>query len=179
MKKSGVRVAFGYALAVVVLACARPTSRSLLLALPLAALGEALRIWASGHIQKTRALATGGPYAHTRHPLYLGSALLALAAGIASLSPIAIGALCAYFVAFYPTVVAEEQAFLRAKFPSEFGQWERDVPLFLPRPLPAGPRSSRFSWRLVGANREWRTALALPALFGVLWARSRYFPDFP
>jgi protein-S-isoprenylcysteine O-methyltransferase Ste14 len=176
MKASGVRVASGYALAVVVLACARPTSGSLLAAFPVAALGEALRLWASGHIQKTQSLATGGPYAHTRHPLYLGSVLLALAAGIASLSPIAIAALCAYFVAFYPVVVAEEQAFLRGKFPLEFAEWERHVPLFLPRPLPGGPRSSRFSWGRVAANREWRTALALPALFGLLWARARYFP---
>jgi protein-S-isoprenylcysteine O-methyltransferase Ste14 len=176
MKPSGVRVACGYALAVIVLATARPTPRSLLLALPVAALGEALRLWAAGHIQKTQVLATGGPYAHTRNPLYVGSALLALSAGIAAQSPLAIAALAAYFVAFYPMVVAEEQAFLRAKFPLEFAEWERHVPLFLPRPLPAGPRASRFSWQRVGRNREWRTALALPALFGLLWLRFRYFP---
>jgi protein-S-isoprenylcysteine O-methyltransferase Ste14 len=176
MKPSRVRVAFGYALAAVVLASARPSQRSLLLALPFAALGEAIRVWASGHIQKTQALATGGPYAHTRHPLYLGSALLALSAGVASASPLAVAALLAYFAVFYPAVVAEEQAFLRARFPAEYAAWETRVPLFLPRLLPAGPRGSRFSWERVGKNREWRTALALPLVFALLWARLHYFP---
>jgi protein-S-isoprenylcysteine O-methyltransferase Ste14 len=176
MKPSRVRVAVGYALALVVLASAHPTPGSLLLALPLALLGEAIRLWASGHIEKTRSLATGGPYAHTRNPLYLGSALLALAAGIASLSPLATFALGGYFVAFYPQVVAEEQAFLRAKFPLAFAEWEKHVPLFLPRLSPGGPRDSRFAWARVTMNREWRTALALPALFALLWARGRYFP---
>jgi len=174
MKLSRVRVAAGYAASVIVLWSARPTTGSLLAALPAAVLGEALRLWASGHIEKTRSLATGGPYAHTRNPLYVGSALLALAAGIASASPWALAALAAYFVTFYPSIVAEEQAFLRAKFPHEFAEWEEAVPLFLPRSLPRGPRSSRFSWARVAANREWRTALALPLVFALLWARGHY-----
>ena len=60
------------------LVLARPTPVSLALGLPLALLGEALRLWASGHIEKTKALATGGPYAHTRNPLYVGSLLMAI-----------------------------------------------------------------------------------------------------
>lgn len=174
MKLSRVRVAAGYAVFVIVVWSARPTTGSLLSALPVAVLGEALRLWASGHIQKTQALATGGPYAHTRNPLYVGSVLLALAAGIAAASPWAIVALAAYFVTFYPEVVAEEQAFLRAKFPLEFADWQKAVPLFLPRLTPGGPRASRFSWARVAANREWRTALALPGVFALLWARGRY-----
>jgi len=174
MTPSRVRVAAGYAAFVIVLWSARPTTGSLLSAVPVAVLGEAIRLWASGHIQKTQALATGGPYAHTRNPLYVGSVLLALAAGIAAASPWAIAALAAYFVAFYPKVVAEEQAFLRAKFPHEFAEWEEAVPMFLPRLTPGGPGASRFSWARVAANREWRTALALPLVFALLWARGRY-----
>ena len=66
---------------------ARPTTLSLLLGLPLACAGEAVRIWASGHIEKTRRLATGGPYAHSRNPLYLGSLLIALGVAVACASP--------------------------------------------------------------------------------------------
>jgi protein-S-isoprenylcysteine O-methyltransferase Ste14 len=176
MTLSRVRVAAGYALFAAVLLLARPSAGSLLAALPLALFGEALRLWASGHIEKTHALATGGPYAHSRNPLYLGSVLLALGAGIAARSPAAIAAIAAYFVVFYPAIVAEEATFLRAKFPLEYAAWERDVPLFLPRAWPGGARSSRFAWRRVAANREWRTALALPLIFAVLWARGRYLP---
>jgi len=176
MTLSGVRVPAGYALFGIVLVSARPTTGSILSAVPVALLGEAIRLWASGHIEKTHALATGGPYAHTRNPLYVGSVLLALAAGIATSSPWAIAAVAAYFVVFYPAVVAEEQAFLRRKFPHEYASWERAVPLFLPRLTPAGARSSRFSWKRVSSNREWRTAVAVPALFALLWARGHWLP---
>jgi protein-S-isoprenylcysteine O-methyltransferase Ste14 len=176
MTLSRVRVAAGYAVFVIALFCARPTTGSILAAIPLALLGQALRLWAAGHIEKTHALATGGPYAHTRNPLYLGSVLLALAAGLAAASPWAIAAIATYFVVFYPAIVAEEAAFLRAKFPHEYAAWASQVPLFLPRVSSGGPRSSRFSWRRVAANREWRTALALPFVFALLWARGRYVP---
>lgn len=176
MKLSAVRVAAGYAVFAIVFASARPTSSSLLLAAPLAALGEAARLWAAGHIDKTRALATGGPYAHTRNPLYAGSALLALAAGIAAASPLAVLALLGYFAVFYPAIIAEEAAFLRAKFPAEYAEWAESVPLVWPRLTPGGPRASRFSRALVSRNREWRTLLALPAVFVLLWLRGRYLP---
>jgi hypothetical protein len=48
------------------------------------------------------------------------------------------------------------------------------VPVFLPRPSPGGPRGSRFDWARVRANREWRTALALPLLVALLYARGRW-----
>lgn len=176
MSLSAVRVAAGYVAFAVVLAAAAPTPLSLLVAAPFAALGEAVRLWASGHIEKTIALATGGPYAHTRNPLYLGSVLLAFAAGLASASPWAIAALGAYFAVFYPAIVAEEAAFLRRKFPDAYAAWESAVPLFLPRLEPAGPRASRFAWARVARNREWRTAAALPLVFALLWARGRYLP---
>ena len=84
---SRLRVPLGWVAGAVVIALARPTPWSLLGGLALGLLGEAFRIWASGHIEKTRVLATGGPYAHTRNPLYLGSALLALAALLACYIP--------------------------------------------------------------------------------------------
>ena len=169
-------MAAGYLAFALVLVVARPTLESLLVAAPIALAGEALRIWASGHIEKTLALATGGPYAHTRNPLYVGSALLALAAGVATASPWAVAALMAYLALFYPSVIREEAAFLRTKFGAEYAQWERDVPLFIPRPTPGGPRASRFLWSRVSRNREWRTLAALPLAFALLWARGAYLP---
>ena len=149
----------------------RPNSLSVLLALPLVLGGEALRLWASGHIEKTRRLATGGPYAHTRNPLYVGSLLLALGVAAASASSWVVLAVAAYLAAFYPSVMREEAAFLRQTFPEEYGLWARDVPLFLPRVNAAGPRATTFTWSRVSANREWRTAIAIPAIIALLWAR--------
>jgi protein-S-isoprenylcysteine O-methyltransferase Ste14 len=175
MTLSGIRVGAGYLLAALVVGFARPTAQSIWIGAPFAVAGEALRIWASGHIEKTRSLATGGPYAHTRNPLYLGSALLALAAAVATASLVAATAIFLYLTVFYPAVVREEAAFLRAQFPG-YAEWEQAVPLFLPRLRPAGPRASRFSWARVEMNREWRTALALPLVFGLLWLRGLYRP---
>ena len=158
------------------IALARPRPWSLLGGLALGLLGEALRIWASGHIEKTRRLATGGPYAHTRNPLYVGSMLLALGFATASASSWVVLAAAAYVLAFYPSVMREEASFLRQTFPEQYGLWARDVPLFLPRFGAAGPRETTFSWQRVAANREWRTAAALPLLALVLYARGRWLP---
>jgi hypothetical protein len=153
-----------------VVVLARPTPSSLLLGLPLAVLGEGLRIWASGHIEKTERLATGGPYAHSRNPLYVGSVLIALGVAVAGASPWVVVAVAAYFLAFYPSVMREEAAFLAARFPEEHAAWAAAVPLFFPRSTPGGPRGSRFEWARVGRNREWRTAAALPLLAALLFA---------
>ena len=149
----------------------RPNGLSILLSLPLVLGGEALRLWASGHIEKTRRLATGGPYAYTRNPLYVGSLMLALGLAAASASSWVVLAVAAYLVAFYPSVIREEASFLRQTFTEEYGLWARDVPLFLPRLNPAGPRATTFAWSRVAANREWRTAIALPVAIALLWAR--------
>jgi protein-S-isoprenylcysteine O-methyltransferase Ste14 len=80
MKLSATRVPAGYVLAVLFLVLARPEPHSMVIGLAVAAVGELIRLWAAGHIEKTLTLATGGPYAHTRNPLYVGSSVLALGA---------------------------------------------------------------------------------------------------
>jgi protein-S-isoprenylcysteine O-methyltransferase Ste14 len=169
-----VRTGFVVGLAVMLLA--QPTLRSLLLGLPLVLLGEAIRLWASGHIDKTRVLATGGPYAHTRNPLYLGSFCMGLGVALATASPWSVALVAAYFIAFYPAVMREEAAFLRGKFPDQFPGWAAAVPGFLPRLTPGGPRESRFAWSRIQVNRELRTVLAIPLLFALLYGWSVYRP---
>jgi protein-S-isoprenylcysteine O-methyltransferase Ste14 len=170
------RVPVGYLTGALVLVLARPTLLSTALGSLLAISGEALRVWASGHIEKTRVLATGGPYAHTRNPLYLGSVLMALGIVVVAASPWIVPLAGLYLLAFYPRAIREEATFLAQKFPLEYEAWARAVPLFLPRLLPAGPRASSFSWSRIRANREWRTALALPLLAVVLYVRARWLP---
>jgi protein-S-isoprenylcysteine O-methyltransferase Ste14 len=169
---SRLRVPLGYLTGAAVLAIARPVPALLVAGLVLAAAGEGIRLWASGHIEKTRSLATGGPYAHTRNPLYFGSVLMGLGAAFASASPWVVFAVGAYFAAFYPSVMRAEAGFLRNRFPLEYEDWSRAVPLFLPRLTPGGPRRTVFDWRRVRTNREWRTAAALPAVALLLYLRS-------
>jgi protein-S-isoprenylcysteine O-methyltransferase Ste14 len=156
------RVPAGWAVGILVVLLSRPTPVSLMLGAVLAVAGEAARIWASGHIEKTKRLATGGPYAHSRNPLYVGSVVMALGVAVACWSPWVVLAVALYFLAFYPSVMREEAEFLARKFPAEYAAWAAAVPLFWPRLAPGGQRSSRFDWARVRLNREWRTAAALP-----------------
>jgi len=171
---SRLRVPGGYLVGVLALVLARPSVRSLLWAVPLVLCGEAIRLWASGHLEKTRALATGGPYAHTRNPLYFGSALMAVGLAAAAASPWVVLAVAGYFFAFYPRVVREEARFLRDRFGADYESWAAGVPLFWPRFTPGGPRGTRFEWRRVALNREWRTAAALPAVALLLYLRGHW-----
>jgi len=173
VSRARLRVPLGWVAGAAVIALARPRPWSLAAGLVLGLAGEAIRIWASGHIEKTRVLATGGPYAHTRNPLYLGSTLMAAGIALAAASPWAALGAAAYFLAFYPSAIRGEAAFLAGRFPDVYAPWAAEVPLFLPRLRPGGPRASRFSVSRVGRNREWRTALAVPAALLVLWARGR------
>ena len=70
------RVTIGFAAALVALWLARPTPRSLAAGAIVAVIGEAIRIWAAGHLEKGREVTTSGPYAFTRHPLYVGSTII-------------------------------------------------------------------------------------------------------
>lgn len=173
MPRSRFRVPLGWVAGIALVALARPRPWSLLAGLALGVAGETVRIWASGHIEKTRVLATGGPYAHTRNPLYLGSTVMAAGIALAAASPWAAALTAAYFLFFYPSAVRGEAAFLADRFPGTYLPWAEAVPLFLPRLLPAGPRASRFAWDRVRLNREWRTAAAVPLALLVLWARGR------
>ena len=49
----------------------------------LVVLGEAVRFWAAGYIAKDAEIATGGPYAHVRHPSYTGMRLTFAGIGLA------------------------------------------------------------------------------------------------
>jgi hypothetical protein len=167
---SGVRVRAGYTAGALALFFAQPSRDSLIAGGLIALFGESIRIWASGHIEKTQRLATGGPYAHTRNPLYLGSILMALGLLVCARHPISVAAGFAYLVVFYPAIIREEAKFLRGRFPSEYHEWAKHVPLFLPRILPAGPRESKFEVSRLFANHEWRSALGLVVLAAfMLW----------
>jgi len=167
------RVRAGYTAGALALFLAEPTNESLQIGGALAILGELIRIWASGHIEKTHRLATGGPYAHTRNPLYVGSVLMATGFLVAARHPISVTVGLAYLVVFYPSIIREEAKFLRGKFPDEYHDWAKQVPLFFPRLTPGGPRQSKFQMSRVLANHEWRSVLGLAALAAFMVWRLR------
>jgi len=135
---------------------ARPQAWSFAVGLILAALGAALRVWASGTLRKTRRLTTGGPYAWVRHPLYAGSFLLAVGYCFMSgrVESFVIG-LPIFFLLHHNAVGVEEEI-LSKLYGEEYRRYCRRVPRYLPRgrPVPPTDGGGEFDWRQVAINRE-------------------------
>ena len=167
-----IRVPLGFAFAVLYFWLARPTWRLLAVGALLIVLGLLLRAAASGHVQKNEALATSGPYAYTRNPLYLGSLLIGGGFALAARSWWVAGILAAMFFAIYIPVIRDEEKFLRAKFP-EFEEYARRVPRIVPRITPArfADSGGGFSAELYAKHREWNALLGSGLLLAALIAR--------
>jgi protein-S-isoprenylcysteine O-methyltransferase Ste14 len=163
------RVPLGFALALVVVYLAAPTTRSFVSGLPLAAAGAVIRAFAAGTIRKDATLATDGMYAWTRNPLYLGSAVLTAGFALMSWSVAAAALMLAASLLIYPNVIRNEESHLTRLFPLEFSEYRSRVPRFFPSRLPSPKAWYRsFSIRQYLANREYNTAfgfVAVSALF--------------
>jgi protein-S-isoprenylcysteine O-methyltransferase Ste14 len=170
------RVRLGYPLAVAVLWFARPTPRSIGIGAVIGLIGLWLRAYAAGYLQKHEILTVTGPYARTRNPLYLGSAILAVGVAVATHSWMSSVFLGVYFTIFYPIVMRREEAELREHYGARFDEYARAVPLFIPRVTAAKfPRSNggAFSLAQYKKNREYQAAigfLLLLALLFVMWS---------
>jgi protein-S-isoprenylcysteine O-methyltransferase Ste14 len=151
-----------------------PTYRSLALSLLLVVPGALLRAYASGYVKKNAELATTGPYAYTRNPLYLGSMLMAFGFAAASRSWFIFVLLALLFVILYVPTIYSEEAFLRNTFP-EFDAYTTRVPRLLPRVTPARSATpvtgGGFSAGLYLKHREYNSALGAIAIYAALLSR--------
>jgi protein-S-isoprenylcysteine O-methyltransferase Ste14 len=179
------RVRLGYPVAVIYLLLASPTRHWIAIGAALAGIGLLIRAIAAGHLRKDRELATTGPYARTRNPLYLGSAFLAVGFAIAGHSWFAGSLVIVYFAVFYYAVMKNEEADLHVRFGPVFDAYAQKVPLFFPGFLGAGyvPGNvadvpQQFSWPQYQRNREYRALIGAIAGFAVLglrmWIQRRY-----
>jgi protein-S-isoprenylcysteine O-methyltransferase Ste14 len=165
------RVRLGYPLAIAVLFFARPTPRSILAGALVGAMGLWLRALAAGYLHKQEVLTVTGPYAYTRNPLYLGSAILTLGAGIAMRFWISAVILFVYFIVVYFIVMRREEKELQLRHGAAFDEYARVVPLFIPR-LTAVKASQvsagSFTLAQYKKNHEWQAAVGYLFLLAVL-----------
>lgn len=164
-----IRVPLGFVFAVLYFWLARPTWRFLALGAVLIVPGLLIRALASGHVRKNEALATSGPYAYTRNPLYLGSLLIGIGFAVAARSWWVGAALVVMFVVIYVPVIRGEEAFLRGQFP-QFEQYVRQVPRMLPRltPYRSGDSGGGFSGELYWKHREYNALLGAVGIAAAL-----------
>jgi protein-S-isoprenylcysteine O-methyltransferase Ste14 len=165
------RVPLGFACAALFFIFARPRPMTLLLGAAVALPGLALRAWATGHLRKNDALATTGPYAYTRNPLYLGSFILGVGFTVASGRWFLGIIFAALFLGIYVPVMRVESATLAELFGRSYQEYLRAVPMFLPRLSPyrsGGNERVSFDPGQYKRYREYRAAIGLTVAWAIL-----------
>jgi protein-S-isoprenylcysteine O-methyltransferase Ste14 len=164
------RVPLGFVTTIAALVLARPTWTTWRLGLLVAIVGEAIRVWAAGHLEKGREVTSSGPYRWTGHPLYVGSSILALGVVIAARSvPLAILA-ALYMAATITAAIRTEEAFLRRRFGDAYDRYQqtRALGTVAPSANAAEPTARCFSLARAMRNREYRAAAGLIVGFALL-----------
>jgi len=156
------RVPLGFATAVATAILAVPTWDSWRVGLLVAVIGEAIRIWAAGHLEKGREVTRSGPYRWTAHPLYVGSSVLALGVVIAAQSVVVLVLALIYMVSTLTAAVRTEEAFLRGRFGDAYDEYRRSE---------GANTERRFSVARAWRNKEYRAAIGILIGFGFLALR--------
>jgi protein-S-isoprenylcysteine O-methyltransferase Ste14 len=97
--------------------------------------GLAIRIWCIFYIggRKSRQIVTQGPYSICRNPLYMGTFLLAIGAGLCFENLIMLAMCVPIVLITHFVVVRMEEAHLEASFGEEYTRYKRRVPKYWPR----------------------------------------------
>jgi Phospholipid methyltransferase len=162
------RVSLGFVFALAVLFFSRPTWRSIAAGAAIGVAGEAIRVWAAGHLEKSREVTSSGPYRVTRHPLYLGSSIMGLGVAVASRSLVVALLMVVYMGATIAAAIRTEEAFLRKQFGDAYDAYAAS----------RGPTATRrFSLERAWRNREYRAVVGLAMfvllLIGRMWLQAR------
>jgi len=171
-----IRVPVGFAFGLLFLYLAAPRPGFFAAGILLAGLGLALRVWASGYLNKGRELATTGPYSWTRNPLYVGSFVMGLGFTVAAANPWLTVLFLALFVAIYLPVMKREERELTQAFGADYSVYRDTVALFLPfsppawKPTHSGPKGN-FQWGKVICNREYNAVLGYLLVTAAIWAK--------
>lgn len=160
------RVSLGFICGVAALWLSHPTKTSLLAGGLIAIAGEAVRVWAAGHLEKGREVTASGPYAYTRHPLYAGSSLIGLGLGLASASVVVALLAMVYLGVTITAAIRTEEAHLTEKFGAAYPAYRSGQGAAVPRP---------FSFDRALRNREYRAVAGLLVALGVLAWKARPF----
>lgn len=156
----------GIAFVVLVSAAAQPARSLFYIGAVLVFLGIAARLWASGHIKKNKVLATDGPYAYVRHPLYVGNITLGLGFSLASGLWWSLPLFALVLLVFYPQAIRREDEKLHRLFGETWEQWRKNTRALIPHVARFGAARSG-SWSFMQSLRQ--NGEPLIALFLLFW----------
>jgi len=166
------RVTLGFVCGVLVFILAQPTARSLAIGLSVAAAGEAIRIWASGHLNKAREVTTSGPYRWVGHPLYVGSTVMGVGLAIACANVIVAVLVAVYLVTTLTAAIKSEEAFLRRTFGEQYDLYREGQ--LAKRAASARKPGRKFSVAQAIANREHRALAGFMVVVLLLILKATY-----
>jgi len=165
------RQVFAILFVLLVSALGEPGMVIYLAGIPLIALGILVRLWASGHVKKNKVLATDGPYAYVRHPLYVGNILLLVGYSISSglwWSYLLMGFL---IFLYYPPTIKYEDAKLHKIFGTQWEKWRGVTKALIPsmRPYSGKDVDEKGSWSFGKSMRDNGEPIIVAFLLGCLW----------
>jgi protein-S-isoprenylcysteine O-methyltransferase Ste14 len=153
------RVPLGFLVAAAALIFAQPTWDTWRAGLLVAAAGEAIRVWAAGHLEKSSEVTQSGPYRWMAHPLYIGSAVIAFGVVIVSRTVVVAALAMVYVGVTFTAAIRAEEAFLRQRFGDSYDRYRQSTAARMTRP---------FSLARARRNREHRAIAGLTAGFALL-----------
>ena len=175
---------FAFLLALVLFA--KPHPIEVAIGFGIAALGEAVRFWAAGHLLKTKELITSGPYRYTRNPLYFGRFLILTGLCVMCRLPfyanwiLLLAGYGVFFLYYMPRKERVEPARLRAIHGEAYDRYFNAVPALFPtlRPYASASNLGWSSDRMI-RNREWWMVVLILAITLFLLYRSHEMPARP
>jgi protein-S-isoprenylcysteine O-methyltransferase Ste14 len=156
----------GVSFVILVSVAGRPHEVLFLIGSVVVCLGIAARLWASGHVKKNKALATDGPYAYVRHPLYVGNITLGIGFCLASGLWWSFPLFIAIVLIFYPHAIRHEDERLHYSFKEDWEQWSRKTRALIPGLTPSQP-NQQSSWSFMQSLRH--NGEPIIALFLLSW----------
>ncbi len=171
------RFAILYPFGIFVILFANCDDKSLESGIPFIIAGELIRLWANGYAIKSEKLTTSGPYALVRHPLYLGTMLIAVGF-IVLLKIYYVGpALLVIMAIVYAGTIRKEEGMLEGKF-KEYADYRKKVPAMIPTPLPYREGEKwGFSFERLIRSQEYKPLLWIAVLVIVFYLKGKFFVE--
>ncbi len=158
--------------AALLLLFAKPELPGIVVGTILIIVGEGIRIWAAGHLQKNEVLTITGPYAYVKNPLYIGTILITagfcIFANNIYLLALATFAFCFHYIPYKKRVEGER---LKRIFGDRYLDYDEKVPDYIPRWTPYS--NEKASWRFKNFIENSEEGILLIIIGGVLLMLSR------
>jgi len=136
--------------------------------------GEAIQLWCFASLDKGRTLASNGPYAMVRNPMYLGRYFILLG-GVMLLGNWWVNVAFTVIYYFYMVNrVKREEEYLRGPLGAPYEEYLRTVNRFVPGTPQPGSKLAFWDWQLLKQNHGTTNLVATVAFWVIAWAWVRF-----